>query len=162
MTFPPRWSEPHFKHDAPNRKVEQRTSKLALATAERRHKDAVRKRDKTCRFPLCGCKKFRRHTEVSHAQHKGAGGNPAGDRSATGLMTLLCPFRHRENRVSLDKGTLRWRPLTDQGANGPIVWEEQATPGVWVELARERAVQELDVLAPAQRARLKILREMRL
>lgn len=160
MTWPPRWDKPHFKHDQPNSRVVKRNDRLKLVHAERLNKEKVRKRDKGCRFPLCGCKKFRRHTEVSHAEHKGMGGDPTGDRSQPDLMVLVCPFRHRENRVSIDRGTLRWRALKPtQGAEGPIVWEEQYD-GRWIELAKERAVQSLEPLLAHQRARLRRLADM--
>lgn len=162
MTWPPTWKpgETHFKHDQPNRKVVERQDKLKLVQQERQNKEKVRKRDKGCRFPLCGCKKFRRHTEVSHSEHKGMGGNPAGDRSTPELMILLCPFRHKENRFSIDQGTLRWRPLTENGANGPVVWEEKCQSFEWRALATEDDVQRIIQLLPHQRARLRRLAEM--
>lgn len=162
MTWPPRWTEPHFKHDQPNPRVEKRADKLKLVADERRHKEAVRKRDTGCRFPLCGCKKFRRHTEVSHAEHKGMGGDPTGERSTPDKMILLCPFRHRENRVSIDKGTLRWEARTTNGADGPIAWFE-LVDGRWMDMVRESAVGVLELpLHRAVKRRLLLLAEMAL
>lgn len=162
MSFPPRWTGSQFKHDMPNSKVERRNTKLALATAERRNKEKVRSRDKGCRFPLCGCKKFRRQTHVSHATHKGMGGDPTGERSLQSGMVLLCPFRHTENRYSIDRGTLKWEALTDDGAKGPIAWFMATgfSDKPWLCLAHETAVQQLDKLTPRQRKELKRLAEM--
>lgn len=162
MTWPPRWDKPHFKHDQPNRKVVERQDKLKLVAAERKAKEKVRDRDKRCRFPLCGCKKFRRHTEVSHSEHKGMGGNPAGDRSTSALMVLLCPFRHKENRYSIDRGLLKWEPLTDKGADGPIQWlmAQNDPREPWLIIARETAVQQIEKSTRTQRAHLTRLAEM--
>lgn len=161
-TFPRRWTGSNFKHDQPNRKVVERQDKLALVAKERKAKEQVRKRDKSCRFPMCQCKKYRRHSEVSHSVHKGMGGNPAGDRSTPSLMVLLCPFRHKENRYSIDRGLLKWEPLTDQGADGPIRWlmavNDPREP--WFCVARETAVQQWEKFTSQQRAQLTRLAEM--
>jgi hypothetical protein len=87
--------------------------------AEDAEKQKVRRRDGYCRFPLCGCGKMRLRTEVSHSEHKGMGGNPAGDRSKADLMVLVCHRRHKDGRVAIDKGTLRWRALTARGRQRP-------------------------------------------
>lgn len=93
-----------------------------LKTNEAAEKAIVRARDQRCRFPLCGCERLGLPLHVSHAVHKGMGGDPTGDRSVSSLMVLVCAARHRENKIALDKGTLRWEPVTDAGANGPICW----------------------------------------
>lgn len=107
--------------------------------AERRQKQLCRDRDGGCRFPLCGCRRYG-VPEVSHSKHKGMGGNPAGDRSVSALMICLCGWRHRESRVSLHAETLRWEPLTDEGADGLVRWlirRPELADRVWVELAVE-------------------------
>lgn len=158
MTWPPRWSTSQFKHDQPNRRVAERQDKLKLVTAERRSKEKVRKRDVTCRFPLCGCKAFRRHTEVSHADHKGMGGDPTGQKSLPEGLILLCPFRHKENRISVDRGTLRIVPNTDARLAGPCTFYVQQSavlPGAadrWVEVGRETARHVFEPFTPAQKA----------
>lgn len=118
------------------------------ATRERRKKHRVQKaketsamkaartRDKVCRFPLCPCKKLRLRLEVAHQVHRGMGGNPAGDRTTTAGLVLLCFERH-QGRTSLHSGDVRWVPLGDRGADGLIRWEYRTESGEWKMLASE-------------------------
>ena len=148
-----------------------------LKAAENKNKAAVRARDGAggleltglCRFPTCGChfeggfgrpgsKAF---VEVSHQTHKGMGGDPTGDRSAPALMICVCNWRHKEARFSIDKKTIRWVPLTDAGANGPVAWEMFLDVSGWFELARESAVQVIESFTPAGVAILRDLAEMK-
>jgi len=131
MTWPPRWTEPHFKGVKTSR-VAKRVKRANEKTAEEKNKKQVRRRDKRCRFPMCGCRRLKIQPHVAHLEHKGIGGNPAGDRSQPELMILVCACRHRENRISIDKGTLRCKPfMSDEAARrigkpgtlGPVVWE---------------------------------------
>jgi hypothetical protein len=121
-----------------NRRRRRRKKVVKDAAAE------VRKRDKVCRFPRCGCRRLgmtmKAWPEVSHAQHRGMGGNPTGDRSTTALMALLCKWRHQDAPFSRHKGTLRHVPLTDRGFDGPVRWEIDilAMPG-WTPERREFA-----------------------
>lgn len=112
------------------------------------NKDEVRDRDRVCRFPLCPCHRFGLFLEVSHREHKGMGGDPTGERSAPELMVLVCNWRHKESRYSIDKKTVRWVPLTDAGAKGPIAWEIWA-PWLfghkWTEFARESAIGHCEI-----------------
>lgn len=79
--------------------------------------------------------------------------------------------------MSIDRGTVRWRALTGEGANGPIMWEidgdalqpfgvftaapvPAVLPRDWVEVATEKAVQRLEPLAEWQRAVLVDLARM--
>jgi len=128
--------------------------------------------------------------EVSHDRHKGMGGNPKGDRSVPELLITLCPHRHQDGQVSRHKGTLRTRYLTDRANSGPVAWDVDAAYALealrragcglplgglplvplheqglndhveWVEVARERAVQQLAPLHPWQERLLKNLAEM--
>lgn len=107
-------------------KVERALRRRSAKAGEDEGKRAVRRRDKRCRFPLCGCKRFGLALHVSHSRHKGMGGNPKGDRSQPELMVLVCSARHRENRIAIDRGTVRWRALTAAGADGPIAWDIDA------------------------------------
>lgn len=125
--WPPRWDRPHFKQAPGSAKVKRGKKREARADREDAKKREVRLRDSYCRFPLCGCKRFQLTlTEVSHAKHKGMGGNPAEDRSDPADMILLCDARHKANKFSVDRGSLRWRALTKDGANGPIAWSIDA------------------------------------
>lgn len=143
-----------------------------LAAQERVNKAAVRRRDGPtaptvgrCRFPLCGCHGMAvfegspAFVEVSHGEHKGMGGDPTGERSRPELMLCVCAWRHKSGRYAIDKGTLRWVPLTEAGANGPVAWEMRL-PGTglqWWELARESAVQQL---APVDPRALPVLHDL--
>lgn len=180
--WPPRWTGPHFK-GAGSRKVARGLKRETRLAGENAHKKQVRTRDKFCRFPLCGCSRFSLRLEVSHAKHKGMGGNPKADRSEPELMVLVCSARHKENVFSIDRGTLRWRPLTDKGSAGPIAWSialfdllrVAKTEGSdlltlaladikprtqWFELARERSIHTCEPSTPAQSVILAWLRGM--
>lgn len=158
------WAGPMFKPTRTPTRVLRRRKTGRLKHRENKHKSFVRVRDHVCRFPLCPCGRFNLHLDVSHQEHKGMGGDPTGERSLPALMVLVCNWRHKEAKIAIDRGTLRWVPLTDQGANGPIAWEIEIgafSGGTlargWVELAREV---EIGVLAPmldAQRAILEHL-----
>lgn len=158
-------------------KVERRLRRTKLKTAEDNRKKSVRLRDRWCRFPLCGCRKFGLALHVSHSKHKGIGGNPAGDRSDPALMVYVCSGRHRELRLAIDRGTVRWRALTPDGAHGPIAWDVDGealqpfgahiapvvqvfVPHGWVEVARESGVQVLEALEDWQRTLLLALAQM--
>jgi len=173
---------------APGPTARRRAAKgRRLKTAEGANKARVRARDGSqtplqgrCRFPLCGCHMLGLFVEVSHQRHKGMGGDPTGERSLPAGMICLCNWRHKEAPVSIDRGRLRWVPLTDQGANGPVAWEMRAIyteslmafladylphipPGeLWFTLARESAVQVLEPLDAQSRTLLADLARMRL
>lgn len=161
----------NFKHPRSS-KVDRFYKRMDLKREEDRQKAEVRKRDKRCRFPLCGCGKMKIQAHVSHQRHKGMGGNPAGERSDPALMIYVCACRHRENAVSIDRGTLRWTPLSASGANGPVVWDVDAsvigypTDGLresrWLQVAVERSPGVWEPFTPTQAVVLARLAEMRL
>lgn len=147
------------------RKIEKKDTTRKRASAELDHKKTVRRRDKYCRFPLCGCRRLGltliARGEVAHTKHKGAGGNPDGDRSAADIMVLLCKHRHQDGIVSMHKGTLKAVYLTEKKMAGPVAWlVDFSVPGMggrshephWKEVARETAVQQLAPLASWQAA----------
>ena len=142
---------PNFK----GKKVKTKLTKRLRAAKKReldelvlRNMRLVRLEDQYCRVPDCGCRKFI-DLEVAHTQHRGAGGNPTGDRSDPKMMVLTCRSRHRTSRISIDAGTLRPVPLTKDGTRGPCAWEVDrraltmsraqmgTDPAEWVEFARE-------------------------
>jgi hypothetical protein len=142
-------------------KVQRVTARQARRVAEETNKTYVRRRDRRCRFPLCGCRKFGFALHVSHQQHKGMGGNPKGDRSTGDRMILVCAPRHREHPMAIDKGTVKWEGLTRNGSDGPVRWLVRLDGRrTWTEVARERAVQELEPLTEKQRRILRQLAEM--
>lgn len=144
-----------------------------LKIAEDSQKARVRRRDGYCRFPLCGCRKFALRLEVSHAQHKGAGGNPKGDRSEPRKMILLCVARHQANGVAVDRGTIRIRPLRPrEGLGGPCAFDVDVRAAGymalrsdrprWLEVARETARHVFEPFTPEQQQLLAQLAEMQL
>lgn len=104
------------------------------------------------------------------------GGNPEGDRSDASLMVLLCAWRHKEGRIAIDRGTLRWIPLTDEGSHGPVRWEVDGealqpfgripqiadvfVPHGWTVVATERSIGVLEPLEDWQRVLLEQLAKM--
>lgn len=91
-----------------------------LKAVERDRMQEAREREGyTCRFPhQCGLT-----IAVSHQRHRGIGGDPSGECSDPKIMIGVCHVIHRTGRIALDKKNLRWVPLTDDGANGPIEWQ---------------------------------------
>src|SRR3990167_729001 len=162
---------PHWKPSRTARKIAQTQTRLDRQSHERREKALARRRDRFCRFPLCGCRRLGLATEVSHQVHKSQGGNPAGDRSRANGLILLCRHRHQDGAVSRHAGTLRAVALTPEGMNGPIAWEVDASavyPELkpfetgWFEIAREEGGPQHWLLFTAeQRAALELLAEMR-
>lgn len=149
-TWPPRWDGPQFKGAGPSSKVLRRQRKRDDKREEEKNKATVRRRDRDCRFPLCGCKALKIMGHVAHRRHKGSGGNPARDRSCPADMILVCACRHRENRISLDRGTLRWEGQSNMMANGLVTWEiltselpkelRTPQPKLWTPIWREGAI----------------------
>lgn len=160
MTF-----QTNFKPSRTARKKAEKKVKGERRNHERVQMTAARKRDRVCRFPLCGCRKLQLQTEVAHAvQHRGMGGNPSGDRTTTDKLVLLCTHRHQFGAISLHKGTLRALPMTTAGFDGPVEWQvdlgEVGQPSDWVEVARETSVQHIEPLTPRQAGLLRLLAEM--
>lgn len=174
-----RSGEPMWKQS----RAATRKAKLKDRRDARKHEDdqkaIVRKRDRFCRFPLCGCRKLGlglvASPEVSHEKHKGAGGNRSGDRSMSTIMIWLCHHRHQAGVISRHKETLRTRYLTDRQADGPVAWEvdlvairlcgaprSAAQVAEWFEVARETAIQHFEPPTDEQRAILRQLAEMEL
>lgn len=114
---------PLWKYDKPSAKLQRELRRTRRESHESSEKAKVRRRDRGCRFPYCSCKKKRVRLEVSHSEHKGSGGNPDGSRSAADLMVQLCEVRHKGSPVSIDRGAIRWHPLTPAGSDGPIGWQ---------------------------------------
>lgn len=151
------------------RKIAQRRKRLDAVNTENAQKREAKRRDlHRCRFPLCGCRALGLRIEASHNKHKAMGGNPAGDRSLAAGLVTLCLHRHQHGRISVHKGTLRPRFLTDDEFNGPIAWEidlselgAKAMGPLWQEIARERAIQSW-TYTDSQRETLQLLADMEL
>ena len=143
-----------WKEVGPSQKVRRALRAKARAGDRDDAKAEVRKRDKGCRVPFCGCRRLRLRLEVSHKKHQGAGGNPAGDRNDPRNLMLVCAERHKDNPISIDRGSLKWEPYyVEKGANSAVTWlidyalfsyligesKQRPTTPEWMELATERA-----------------------
>jgi hypothetical protein len=178
------WNGSNFKSPKVSTKVRRALKRDERDGKEEKHKRAVRAREKhQCRFPLCGCRRFRFINHVAHLKHKGIGGDQTGDRSQVQWMILVCPPRHREHLFSIDKKTIMPVPVTTQGTDGPVAWMIRGVDlavfvgygylidgiptgdrvdGEWLTLAKESKPGILEPLKPWQREVLEILAEMRL
>lgn len=162
------------------RQKKQKERRSSSTKLEKDAKAAVRTRDRSCRFPICGCRRLglalKARPEVSHSRHKGMGGDPSGARSTADSMVLLCLHRHQQGAVSQHKGTLRPVFLTDKKFDGPIAWEVdrdalwpdqrvvRAAKGLdrWLEVSRELGVRRWQVFTEVQLDVLARLSEMEL
>jgi hypothetical protein len=157
--WPPRWHEPQWKPQRGTAKDEAEQRRARREQREAEAKANVRRRDRYCRFPLCGCDRERLARHVAHARHKGMGGNPLGERSDPEQMILLCSARHRESVYSFDKGTVEIAPLTPLGFAGPCVFTVLWL-GDWHLVGREERIHEFQPFDPEQRHLLRKLAEL--
>lgn len=159
---------PHWKQGRTAMKIAKKKLRGRIKAHEDGEKAKVRKRDKVCRFPRCGCRRLGLPLEVSHnATHKGMGGNPHGDRSLAHLLVLLCRHRHQHGRVSRHAGTMRAVPLSMSGYDGRVDWQIRANIAneilgiepamrlqpeaeLWVSVGAEMAIGVLGPLEPWQ------------
>jgi hypothetical protein len=167
------------KPSRPARRLDKFQQRQTLVRDEQKNKAIVRRRDRKCRFPLCGCAKLKLRLEVSHDEHKGMGGDPSGGRSEPDKMILLCVQRHQDGAVSRHHQTLRVRYLTKDGTNGPVAWDVDRSElqgsflvwtektvlvckakSRWIEVARESAVGVCEPFTPRQREILEQLATM--
>jgi hypothetical protein len=142
------------------RKKDEHARKVAREHVEDAAKAAARRRDKVCRFPLCGCRRLGLRLEVAHDEHKGMGGNPAGNRNVPENLVLMCIHRHQFGGISFHKGTLRADFLTARGFDGPVKWFVNLERDRWTEVAREVSPGILEALAEKQRGLLEALAAM--
>lgn len=173
------WTGPQWKEGRTKAKRERVNARAKRGRAEKENKAESKRRDgHRCRFPLCGCRKFGLRLESSHQEHKGAGGDPKGVRSDVDNLITLCFHRHQDGRVSRHKGTMQVRPLTRAGTNGRVAFDieletlnelrrlcgyrkltrdDHGLGKAWVQVAREKAVQDLEPLQDWQRDVLELL-----
>lgn len=59
--------------------------------------------------------------EWAHLEAKGMGGNPDDSRN-TAANTICCCRTHHTGRRSLHSGHIKWRFLTEDGANGAMAF----------------------------------------
>jgi len=151
------------KPSATKRTIDRHRARARKVSQEKHDKGVVRRRDRHCRFPLCGCRVAGLRTEVAHLYHKGMGSRDGV--SIPSLMLLLCTHRHQHGRVSLHAGTLSIRALTPDGCDGPVAFHvdliAMGRPSPWwFEVAREIEPGQLDILTPGQRLILGDLAQM--
>lgn len=106
-------------------RVRRHMKRQETKAAEERVMRQVRREDRYCRFPLCGCGKLKLPLDVAHAGdegHRGMGGNPSLSATTPENLITLCRPRHRAHKFAIDKKTLRVEPLTERGLRGPVRW----------------------------------------
>lgn len=86
-----------------------------------------------CRIPWC---RTALNLEFVHLKAKGMGGNPTMSRTTRQLTICGCNRCHQGVR-SLHTGHIKWRFLSDAGADGPMAFEwcerlPKAEMGIWV------------------------------
>lgn len=159
-------------------KVRRHIQRRARTSAEDAIMRRVRREDRYCRFPLCGCGRLKLPLEVAHLEHRGMGGNPSLARTTPENLILLCRPRHRAHKFALDKKTIRCVSLTEAGARGPVRWLMDATilsddytedlvfpsnkrgESLWAVLAEETAPHSFLPFTSAQREILTLLAGM--
>ncbi len=77
-----------------------------------------------CRIPRCRqiVPGWQSDLELAHLKAKGMGGNPSGSRNTTANTICACHDCHQGPR-SLHSGHIKYRFLTDKGADGPMAFE---------------------------------------
>lgn len=106
-------------------KVRRHIQRRKTVSAEQSVMQAVRREDKYCRFPECGCGRLKLTLDVAHAGeqgHRKMGGNSSLSATVPENLILLCRPRHRAHQFAVDKHTLRVEPLTAKGLRGPVRW----------------------------------------
>lgn len=99
--------------------IAHRERRKALVDFEDGEKDAVRFRDKRCRWPYCeNCRRYKPRLEVAHLRAKGQGGDH-GTRSREDQMILLDFLTHQGGPSSLEQHGRLIVPLTAAGTAGP-------------------------------------------
>jgi hypothetical protein len=80
---------------------------------------AAKQRDgHRCRFPWCDFRGLELPLDACHVRHRGMGGNPSGDRTAT-TDQLICFCRRHHGLY--DAGThFDIQPQTPKGCDGPV------------------------------------------
>jgi len=102
--------------------LEKRQRRADTVAHERREMTAAKRRDGgKCRRPRCGFKTL--PVDACHLQHRGAGGNPKGDRTTQNTVIALCRVHHG----MYDRGDLRIEPLTGLDFGGPCEFYERET-----------------------------------
>jgi hypothetical protein len=95
-------------------KLERRDKVNKRHRVEQAEMQAAKKRDGgKCRFPHCRLKEL--VVDAAHLEHRGPGGNPAGDRTKVDSVISLC----RQHHSMFDRHDMAITPLTERGTDGP-------------------------------------------
>lgn len=90
--------------------------------------DAKRLDGYRCRWPEAH--KCRGGLEGAHVfQHRGMGGNPAGDRTTVDKILTVCAWIHRRGPETIDGGDLEVEAETPQGTRGPCSFWRRSVGG---------------------------------
>ncbi len=118
--------------------LERRERKAELTRHEQRGMQAAKKRDGgVCRWPRCYYHKHRGiPVDACHMVHRGAGGNPSGDRTQRHLIVTLCRIHHGQ----YDAAKIEIEPLTEQHADGPLAFYAQSESGRMECVAVEKTI----------------------
>lgn len=130
----------HHTYPKPERgtaRLERLGKKRSRKLAEERAMSAARRRDgHRCRWPRC---EFTGLTlAVAHLEHRGMGGNPAGDKTERHKLILLCVRHHDrfDGRAAPDVDIV---PVDSRaGTDGPCVFYVRGESGRLEHVATER------------------------
>ena len=117
--------------------LERRERRADLKAHERKEMDAARRRDRGCRWPGCDCKRLHLTIHVCHRIHRGAGGDPSGERTQRKLLISLCAIKHAQ----WDGGLIDVRPVDEaEGFNGPAEFYIRGESGAFELFQVERVI----------------------
>lgn len=110
-----------FRKDAPGTVwLDRRSRRAARKAAEDKTMREAKKRDgNICRVPGCEFMSKKPRIECAHLDHRGMGGNPAGDRTQVDKLIALCFIHHAQFDKQM---TLDIQPITKAGTSGPCAW----------------------------------------
>lgn len=119
--------------------MERKDRRREIVAVEEAAKDAVRARDKSCRWPFCeNCKRYKPRLEAAHNPPKGMGGDHS-ERSAPEDMILL-DFLTHQGAGGLEQHGKRIEWLTPQRNAGPCQFWAKDDSGAWYLVAEEYAL----------------------
>lgn len=141
MIFPQPKPEKHHRVARHERRAVIRT-KGTKAKREAKQRDSYQ-----CRWPRAD------HDTPNHiclgpleSAHKVSikmGGDKDGTRTSRETQLTVCRWIHQDSPDAFHKGGRTWEGLTDQQADGPILFSrrvQEAGEWRWVEIARERSI----------------------